>query len=320
MTWIARHAWGVPAAVAVAVVACADQIPPTAPAASTRPTPSTLASSADPSAPVVTVIDEVTGDQYVLDVAAREMRVSGNEQTAQVASAFYGTVASDPVAADLETLQYEGGGGGCDPATDPDCYQDAGGVGGESTFLIRKLSTGPTWTHHGAGRNLQFAFEGGHAPPSPGRGRAGIPRTSGDVGITSLGDPCADVVNAVLPSVSDYKSVRTRFVHHIVEGAVSEIVNGVQGKVIRPGSGVAIAVETAIADHYYVRVSMGVLALYWNAYNCGSKHVTAGPFIRTGSGGGGGALVCHYETWEISFDGGRTWSNINVTVCEYQVQ
>jgi hypothetical protein len=37
-----------------------------------------------------------------------------------------------------------------------------------------------------------------------------------------------------------------------------------------------------------------------------------------GGGGGGPIFTCHFETWEISYDGGETWQPIQVSVCEME--
>jgi hypothetical protein len=39
-----------------------------------------------------------------------------------------------------------------------------------------------------------------------------------------------------------------------------------------------------VADHYYARIAVGVLAGYWNAYNCSSRQITAGTVYKTRDG------------------------------------
>jgi len=131
-------------------------------------------------------------------------------------------------------------------------------------------------------------------------------------------DPmCTQVANAALPSTIDWRGQRTSFIQVGFTVGVAVVAGGVLKKALLPFSTGYVMVAGMAADRFNARTRMNILAFYWNSYFCGTQTVYAGPvWMRgTGSGGGGGSSSCGYETISISFNGGSTWSLINVLVC-----
>ena len=100
------------------------------------------------------------------------------------------------------------------------------------------------------------------------------------------------------------------------------MVNGVWGKVFMPGSFVASEFAQLAVEPIQRRIEVGWLAGLWNSYDCSEKKVTATDPITIGAGGrtDGMQKVCGLEWWKISFDGGRTWYDVQVEVCRYYAE
>ena len=334
--------WGLRAVVVCGLVACADAPNPTQPLGPGRATPAPALdySASDPAAGTITVVDETNGDQYVLNVPERRIYISGSqnftillspEQMPVFTQVFHGILHADATIADLDSAMSvpEGDGCGYDPRLGYDpcaqassltpgpvlalpdepgqIYATAEGEG-EADFLMEFVSSGPSTTYYGvpsgAGAAASYAtWDGGSS-----------------LGIASYGDMCSDVAGAVIPKKLHFRTHRTSLLRDVVVAAVTEGVNQVRDKIFPPGSAILSVAAVAATEHWHAQLSISVLAYYWNTYNCSQKQVRLGPvFVSGGPGSGGGGHVvfdCREDIWQISFDGGRTWHRVTVTVCE----
>lgn len=299
---------------ACTIAACSSPDAPVAPVLSANDLQiSAWTSYMDPGGTRFTIVDEVDGTEYVLDVAAQRILFSDGrvllldaEQTDSALATFHGTVVSDEVAAELVALPPPPK----DDCFDPDCPPEpltGGSSGASSTIVWRTVSedekTNRGWRGRRFGQNSLA--------------------NDGSVSTASSGDRCTDVANAALPARLEYKEKRSRWIPETWKYAVSAGGDALIRFAPR-GTFSAALFGAGMTDHLHARTSMSVLAFMWNSYNCGSRYVTAGPVIRSGSGGsggsggGGGTLVCKWENMEISFTGsGGPWYPVQVYVCEY---
>jgi hypothetical protein len=251
----------------------------------------------------LSIVDADDGTQYTLDILAREIRMSDGRvlvldslQTLQATAAFSQTIATDPVSAEVAHFTYTPICSKIDPCPQPD-------------FAVTQPPP-PMWREGHAERPIRR-----HA-------RVSRQERQGDLGLGAFAfasftstDPCSDVANVAVTSVTNYANSRTRFIKDPWPLATS-IGNSALRKMIPPFSSAAQKFADMVTLHYNTSTQVNVLAFYWNTYSCSSKHVTAGPIYQS-SGGGSSTYTCEDQRWEISFDGGKTWSPIWVRVCYF---
>lgn len=291
----------------------------------------------------VTITDYDDGTQYTLNTLAQEIRMSDGRvlaldsaQTADALAAFYGTIATDPVATSLATV----GTYTCpEPYTPTGCYE----------LMQDKISkTGPRTSIQLSGQ-LSSVSPQGNRPSilikrlgKVKRGLLNHPVFPGGVGddplhldlTNSLGlspttspdlfsglaprfdygpgsNPCEQIATEAVNAAFDYFSGRTSFIKN-VWGIALPVAADEFKRHMPPGTQAAVSFTDLLTGTAYSKVKVGAEALYWNQYDCSNKKVEVGPFYFSGSGGN---WVCEPEHWEISFDGGETWHPIVVTVC-----
>ena len=260
----------------------------------------------------VTLYDEDDGERYTLNTATREITrgsdgavlVLDGEQAGLAATAFYGDVVADAVLNSFSDV--------CSPENP--CGSAMSGtldesVMPESGIVLRKESEGPR-THRGSKFGTSFTRN----PP------ANPFRASSNAIDLMYGDVCSDIVNAVLQSRLEYRTHRTNFLREAFTYATFVGV-GVAARGFMPVGGLAaVRFTEKVAAGQERRIAISILGWMWNSNYCGyGQTVTAGPVIRSfGGGGNANMLVCHDETWSISFDGGKKFVRITVEVCEYQ--
>ena len=100
-------------------------------------------------------------------------------------------------------------------------------------------------------------------------------------------------------------------------------MNGKWVRKLPNGATVAADLGEMVYENRSAYLQMKILAGLWVGNYCGTViWPTSG---STGGGGGGSGwgdytLVCNYEWWEVSYDGGATWHRTEVRVCDYQWQ
>jgi hypothetical protein len=260
----------------------------------------------------VTIVDEDDGQRYTLNTATREITrgsdgavlLLNSEQTALAATAFYGDLVADAVLNSFMNV--------CSPENP--CGDAMSGSLSESTTLqsgivLTKESEGPR-THRGSKFGTSFSNDT----------RAKQFRSSSNTIDLMYGDVCSDIVNAVFQSRLDYRTYRTNFLKDAFTYAAFVAIGGATRRIMPIGGLAAVRFTEKIAAGQERRIAVSILGWMWNSNYCGNgQAVTAGPVIRGfgGSGGNANNLVCHDETWSISFDGGNRFVRITVEVCEY---
>ena len=261
---------------------------------------------------LVSIVDDYDGETYTLDLSKGEItrRSDGSilqldaEQTAAAATAFYGDAA-------VNTL-FNSFSGVC--IAEGQCGAAMSGPLAGSTLP-------------GSGLILQRESVDGRSHPSNRFGTTFVgnlpakPFKSSKGSFTLMSGMCEDIVNSVFQSRLDYAVHRTDFVR---DGFMFGVLVGVGVATRRalPVGGVgAIRFLGKVVIGQEKRIAVSILGWMWNSYSCGNgQTVNAGPLLRTFGGGGGRgseSLSCHTESWGISFDGGKSYSNISVEVCEF---
>lgn len=293
----------------------------------------------------LSIYDE-DGTLYTLSVPNREIRMSDgrvlvleDDQINLAIEAFYGTIATDPVAVDVAAIAYEEGCStpdskvGCEAQsrliTPPNALgaeprsglppgsRTRPSLPGQSKSAPRKLQ----WLRPDDSRRSEIPRR--VMPRS--RTRPTRPTAMGSLGSVAFANfayamsanPCSDIAADAVSKASAYFNKRTSFVKDIWPLALMEAGNWMRRRIPR-GYTVYTKFAEQIANHEASRIEVNILAFYWNSYSCSSRQVTVGPiFIGGGGGGGGGSggLMCEWQTWKISFDNWRTSSSIWVQVC-----
>ncbi len=294
------------------------------------------------------------GTQYTLNVPAREIRMSDGrkllldeDQTNLAIEAFYGTIATDPVATDISTLTYDTG-----------CSTPDSKVGCEAQIRIldpwepvqaeprsgppsrARVGTSPQRPSGTAVPKLMWRRpEDSRRNKLPrriqphSRTRPSQPTAMNSTGSFAFAsnsffagnyfamsaDPCTDVASLAVSYANQYFSKRTNYIKEIWPFAVAEAADWATRTIPR-GTLIALKFADLVATHEASRIQVNILAFYWNSYNCSNRTVTVGPIYLGGGsggggGGGGGGMFCEYQTWKISFDNGQTWHGVSVHVC-----
>ena len=313
--------------------ACADN--PVAPTASTKAPPQPLKSisSIDPSTSEITIVDDDDGTQYTFIPATNEIRVSDGSyieldasQAAMFAAEFQGTLEMDQIIPSMNSLTLD-----CtidyNAAKPGRCPEDQrptliGGAQGSAQASAPQSGSAVTRTTVLWRRTTSVPADRAQL-----RASTAMRSTLGPVLSLSYGDPCVDVLNAGASQAAVFTRNRTTAMATARDAVVGELaLRGselVLEKTLPSGSAAAAAVITEIADRAAARIAVSILAYVWNTNSCGTHvpvaQITLGG-AAGGGGGGGGGLTCHNEGWEISFDGGETWSPITVRVCQYAME
>jgi len=248
------------------------------------------------------------GYTYTLDMNAQHIRRSDGltllidvEQTMQAANAFVSVIQADVVA------NHFGSSGSGEPrcGADTACVIEPNGIGGplllDATSLDGEISP-------------PFAA----TPFDPSSGRGFSTMISAEYGLPtsfSSGDPCSDILQAVVPQVDAYRNKRSVGLMSVFTSVFGVGAMGQLTKSLPAGlAGAGTALYYWVADQVYARTALGVMAWYWNTYDCTNKV----PRWYMGGTGGRGVLVCERDVWSISFDGGNTSKMVEVEVCWIQ--
>ncbi len=181
------------------------------------------------------------------------------------------------------------------------------------TVLWRRVIDGP------AGRTKAPIVDG---PPSfssfnvpSSRNSLGFPTLTGPLfSLDGVSSVCDQIAQTATEPVRNYKAKRHDFLTDAFTLA-DEVASAVLH--LLPGSGAASTYVQNSVGLSYAAIGVGVYALYWNQYDCSHKYVYGGTVYQHSGGGGtgGGTMVCENQRWEISFNGGASWSPIWVRVC-----
>ena len=315
-----------PMLLTVLLAACIRPSEPTRPAHQTRAgfdprtqVPSRTLVSRIVSPTLFEVVGEDNGVLYTLDMTARRMTTSRGDvllldgpQTNAFAGAFRGIVEADKISQGLSAAR------AAICAKTP-CLAEP--YSRTSPALYTQGNRAPiigTSSLSSSGDTLLVRTPWYVQQPTSG------PNFSTAISYGSGANMCTDVVNAVVPKNLTYREKRTKGLEDVFAIAVS-VVGQAGTKALPAGSGPAIQSALILADHAYARISISVLGAYWNAWHCDEQTVRVGPYMRTGTEDSHGGfpytsqeLVCHFETWYISFDNWQTSKAVLAQVCEYK--
>jgi hypothetical protein len=262
----------------------------------------------------MTMVDEDDGIQYTLDMAARTITRQSDGlilelnagQADSAASLFAGSVYHDPSIPGLQAIGSLSGSPTSGPCTGMDGnYCDASAL--RDPLLIQPI----------------LDTVKGHRGKHPLIRRATT--TGGAVSYSLLaGDPCTNIINAALPKVIEYRGARTSFLKQGFRSLFQRLKDGFASIFLPWGSSDAMSFSQTMANYLTAQVAVGFLAGEWTSYGCrGDMTVVAGPYYHVGGTYSttptGGSYTCAQEQWQISWDGGVTWENISVKVCQFQI-
>jgi hypothetical protein len=319
MNWQRGRDWSMRVVCGAVLVGCADATtsPPSdevlgAPA---RPS-SALLSSQSKDGSKLSVVDEYDGTTYTLNLASGELIRSSDgmvlslttEQRDSVGTAMAAVMRNDPSIPGLEAIGSRSP-GQCTGLPGSPCLASVptGGV----SLILRRPGEDNDDDQNDKQSKRHTRFER-------------VLRTSSarpSFSVAALGaDRCTDIINAALGKTIEYHGRRTAFLTNAFMGSVS-VAFGVGFKnVLIPGAYAALRLMFDVAETTQASIAIGFLRANWNDYNCDPTKVIAGPYYHTS-----GlftlqplpSYTCHRETWEISWDGGRTWEPIKVDVCVF---
>ena len=136
---------------------------------------------------------------------------------------------------------------------------------------------------------------------------------SADFGI----DPCSDVLNAALGATRYWADIRTTPLSHFAIKIRDFGLNYVTHDIFS-----ALGLDVEGLDLLNAQIAVGVLAFYWNGYNCWSRwaanEVTGVSVIMLWPGESWMPTLtktCHYETWWFTFNEVQYFA-VDVNVCE----
>jgi hypothetical protein len=133
---------------------------------------------------------------------------------------------------------------------------------------------------------------------------------------------CSDIAGAIYDATARHRTSRDAVIN-VLKGALvlRAAVAYETGLKISLGSiqGLSFKLELAAHEQLTSTTQLNILATLYSAYGC-----WGGAWGTPGSVGGTYFppvspvyKTCHTEVWDVSADGGRTWSSRAVQVCEY---
>jgi hypothetical protein len=140
-------------------------------------------------------------------------------------------------------------------------------------------------------------------------------------------DPaCVDIARSIYDQTALWRSARDQWARQLMALLPAVKWDPLTGTMAikRPEMENMINYDLAVDNLLDKQISLNYMAIQYYLNGCGNNlWPDNGQYASSGSGGGsggvsdGGGLVCHPEMWEISYDGGNTWSPIQVSVCSF---
>ncbi|MCU0650176.1 MAG: hypothetical protein MUF00_19470 [Gemmatimonadaceae bacterium] len=156
-----------------------------------------------------------------------------------------------------------------------------------------------------------------------------VPTNATSVGAQSLfgDDPCG----AIGAAISNHRFAWAQKKINASSGLLSlsdlaSIDPNSNRPTIRPGlNPLDLIVEMLVSakEEWQGEVEGSILTVLWNRQHCYGRTILVGPLSTPynwgGAQGGGIPLVyrCNTELWQISYDGGNTWTSIPVKECQF---
>ena len=262
----------------------------------------------------ITIYDD-NGIGYTFDPDAAVIRVSSGEtitlspeRAASAANAFQTVALGDQLEADLANLPPDD----CVPTEHTACpnsgdVSDDGFGGG---VVLRYVGT-DSKSHRGGRFGFRQRVHSGHGS-RPGRASVDEVTTT-----SHFGYPCSDMRNAIMETIPVWREKR-KFLSNTLAKIRDLLVSGIPGWETIPEA--VAAYDQAAYELIRVEIGLWIMASQYSANGCWEREFPAS-WSSGGYGqsiGSGAYVVCVKEHWDISFDGGRTWSTHEVSVCSYQ--
>jgi hypothetical protein len=141
-----------------------------------------------------------------------------------------------------------------------------------------------------------------------------LPTNTDGVATLSFG-PCEDVWNLIREHLNGQRTRRSSWLGGIFGAVIQSYGSNVSGPFGVPIGAAAGYLTESVSELYAKKISLGVLAGYWNGYQCSSQMITTYSNTSSAFGGGGASKTCSIDTFSISFDGGDSWHLVTVQVC-----
>ncbi|NUR34271.1 MAG: hypothetical protein HOQ30_09690 [Gemmatimonadaceae bacterium] len=148
----------------------------------------------------------------------------------------------------------------------------------------------------------------------PGRRRATSPLMR-----TSFTD-CTDIARSIYYETPKWRSARQAYtdaLNDLTTKIVPEVDESGNWHLRLPSADDVLAVDQAGAEAKSKELELDYLAMQYSSFGCWNNTSWDSVHAFTGSSGSSVALSCHTEPWQISTDGGQTWTDIDADVCEY---
>jgi hypothetical protein len=276
-------------------------------------------------ASLVTIVDDASGRALTLDISANEIRIDDGrvflltpDQTAIAATDFQNTVVYDALATDVGT------------ATDIQVCHDTGGCLNQMTRNLPTMRLPVQSTRSGPFRRGQ----GGKKATSPMLVLNSPNMQSNNGNISGLTAPafdylsimpdCQSMKNDILASRAAYLNGRAAANARLLDQGLSGFVYQ-SGRLVKDLSLPELAVIFAgmEADYAFKASSesqMDLMRVLYTSQGCGTiTFAGAESWGYTYSIVNGHTLVCQYQNWHVSLDGGATWRSVWVSVCAFQM-
>jgi hypothetical protein len=267
------------------------------------------------------------GTSYTLEVANGVVRrgdglriVLSQEQVAMMATAFDGMVNNDRLAnaVDLEPAPNAdcARGGYCDASVKLGAGEVVGSTGTEysTTIVAEQVGSGNILARRSTGN--------GGSSREPGARIRDV-----DASTNSDWPPnCVDISRAIHDATGEYRRTRSSVLNTLGDVAATTFEIDQYGRptIHLPNlQTLGYVLEQQIYAKEMAELTLNVFATMYASYGCWGNNSSNWPASSFGTLNGSGtatgtlSLECHSEEWEISYDGGNTWSPITVTACEY---
>jgi hypothetical protein len=273
----------------------------------------------------ITIVDDSSSRTLTLDLSANEIQIDdgrvfllSQDQTAEVATDFQNTLLYDALAADVITA-----------AADHQVCHDTGGCGEEMSRGVPDPAS--LVKRRGAPRGGQTRKR-----PMPPMFALGIPNTASKNGsvsgfttptfdILSILPDCESMRGDIVTAEANYRNAREvanqRMLDQGMSGFVYEAGRWIKRLTLPEANVIFAAMESDYANKRAAENKMDVMRVLYTSQGCGTISFAGDSYNGfTYQMVNGHTLKCHFEWWQISFDGGSTWRSVGVNVCEFDMQ
>jgi hypothetical protein len=276
---------------------------------------------------LITVVD-ATGQTLTLDLVANEIRTDDGrvfllspDQTAVFATDFANTIIYDGLASEVQTL------------ADHQVCHDTGGCVGEMTHSTP--NEGFVRSHINSQRFKSGGLSRRARPSAFGLGLSGTSRR--DLSLSGYSTPkfdylslmpdCESMKTDIVTAEAAYRSLRGELNHRLLDqGLAAFALTGGRYVLDLTLSGPEVAAVLAAigADQVNKRsaeTQMDIMRVLYTSQSCGTIGFDGASYEGFSyQSVNGHTLICHFEWWTVSFDGGITSRSVGANVCEFAME